>query len=413
MAMLALGCTVCRKCNQGTCHKGITTHIQSSEEAEQMGLKSFTPIDENTSVERLIKLFSAISEEVRQITAQLGVDNLQSLVGKADLLEQCALLDRIDLSALFEPVPVPSHLEREPGVGRLLTRDRNQLTRFISESVLKAVNEGEREVTYQDEVMAYDRALGSHLFGALSRHPQTMQAIDQLHLHFSPSSIGGNGFAAWSTDATDVLIEGGAQDGVAKGASGGRVSIMKGLNHDGLRIDGSVGKSFAYGAQKGILIVQGNADSRACIRLSGADVVFGGMITHPIDDSNGSIGSEANLKGFACEYMTSGRVVILGDPGPCAFAGMTGGIVYQLLTPEMGFTLKALQRRLGIGADVDILPVENHDIPAIQKLLGYYHQALLQTYQSECAEQINQFCLPQVILARFVKVVPGQTVPKE
>jgi glutamate synthase (NADPH/NADH) large chain len=81
---------------------------------------------------------------------------------------------------------------------------------------MNAVDDGEREVTYQDEVMAYDRALGSHLFGALARHPQILNKIDQLHLRFSPSSIGGNGFAAWVTDRTDVLIEGGAQDGVAR-----------------------------------------------------------------------------------------------------------------------------------------------------------------------------------------------------
>ena len=134
----------------------------------------------------------------------------------------------------------------------------------------------------------------------------------------------------------DVLIEGGAQDGVAKGANGGRVAVMKGLNHDGERIDGSVGKGFAYGAQGGILLVQGNADSRACVRLSGAQVVLGGEITAPVNDSLGSLGMSANLKGFACEYMTSGTVIILGDPGPYAFSGMTGGIVYQLLTPRAG-----------------------------------------------------------------------------
>ena len=337
MAMLALGCTVCRKCNQGTCHMGITTHIASLEEAQALGVKSFTRLDENEGVERLVRLFTAIGEEIRQLTASLGSEDLQSLVGKADLLEQCALQEKVDLSPIFAQVPIPASFEREQGVGRLLTRDRNQLTRYISESVLKAVGEGEREITYQDEVMAYDRALGSHLFGALVRQPEFSETFDLLHLRFSPSSIGGNGFAAWSTKRIDVLIEGGAQDGVAKGASGGRIAIMKGLNHDGSRIDGSVGKSFAYGAQSGILIVQGSADSRACIRLSGADVIFGGLITHTIDDSAGSIGSAANLKGFACEYMTSGRVIILGDPGPYAFSGMTGGIVYQLLTPGMGF----------------------------------------------------------------------------
>jgi glutamate synthase (NADPH/NADH) large chain len=272
--------------------------------------------------------------------------------------------------------------------------------------VLEAIDDGEKEVTYQDQVMAYDRALGSHLFGALMRQPQINNSIDQLHLHFSPSSIGGNGFAAWVTEQIDVLIEGGAQDGVAKGASGGRVAIMKGLNHDGLRIDGSVGKSFAYGAQKGVLIVQGNADSRACIRLSGADVILGGQISNPIDGSSGSIGTTANLKGFACEYMTSGRVIILGDPGLYAFSGMTGGVVYQMLTPEMGFNLDVLKSRVGKGADVKIVPLDAQDIGAIQELLNHYIHALAETNQPETAEKISQLCLPQVVVSRFVKVIP-------
>jgi glutamate synthase (NADPH/NADH) large chain len=410
MVMVAIGCTICRKCNEGTCHAGITTHIKSTEEAQKLGLKNFNPGEYNSCVDRIVHLFTGIESEVRQLTDQLGANKLQDLVGKADLLEQYALNDRIDLSPMLAPVPVASHLEREPGVGRLLTRDRNQLTRFISESVLEAIDDGEKEVTYQDQVMAYDRALGSHLFGALMRQPQINKSIDKLHLHFGPSSIGGNGFAAWVTGQMDVLIEGGAQDGVAKGASGGRVAIMKGLNHDGLRIDGSVGKSFAYGAQKGVLIVQGNADSRACIRLSGADVILGGQISHPIDGSTDSIGTTANLKGFACEYMTSGRVIIFGDPGLYAFSGMTGGVVYQLLTPEMGFNLDVLKSRVGKGAYVKIVPLEEQDIEVIQELLNHYLLALIETNQSETAEKIGQLCLPQVAVSRFVKVIPKLSV---
>ncbi|MFV2043955.1 MAG: hypothetical protein ACC700_12065 [Anaerolineales bacterium] len=98
------------------------------------------------------------------------------------------------------------------------------------------------------------------------RQPGTFENVADIHMHFGPSSIAGNGAAAWIVEGMNVLIEGGAQDGVAKGASGGRVMVMKGLNADGTRVDGSVGKSFAYGAQSGTLIVQGNADSRACIR---------------------------------------------------------------------------------------------------------------------------------------------------
>ena len=304
------------------------------------------------------------------------------------------------------PIPDVEKKHREQGIGRLLTRERNQLTQYISESVLDAVREGEKEVTYQDQVMAYDRALGSHLFGALTRQPKIKDSIEKLHLHFSPSSIGGNGFAAWSTEKMDVIIEGGAQDGVAKGACGGRVAVMKGLNHDGLRIDGSVGKSFAYGAQKGLLIVQGNADSRACIRLSGADVILGGEITQPINTNNYNIGSFSNLKGYACEYMTSGRVVILGDPGPYAFSGMTGGVVYQLLTPEMGFDIDRLKSRFAQGAHVNVKEVDKTGVEDIQELLGQYQTALMETNQPEETKKISRLITPQEILSRFVMVIP-------
>jgi glutamate synthase (NADPH/NADH) large chain len=188
--------------------------------------------------------------------------------------------------------------------------------------------------------------------------------------------------------------------------SAGRVAVMKGLNHNGVRLDGGVGKSFAYGAQGGLMIVQGNADSRACIRLSGADVIFGGEITEYINDEFGVSGTSANLKGFACEYMTSGRVLIMGDPGPYAFAGMTGGVVYQHLSPELGFDRAALQRRLAKGAKVGIAQLEESDAPQIRELLCYYADALEQTDQYEVAERIRALMPDQVLSRRFVKVVP-------
>ena len=109
---------------------------------------------------------------------------------------------------------------------------------------------------------------------------------------------------------------------------GGTVSVMKGRNRDGRRVNGSVGKSFAYGAQRGRLFVQGSADSRFCIRLSGADVVLGGEPAEPLDDARGCVVDRANAKGFAFEYMTSGRAVVLGDIGPWACAGNDRGSVY-------------------------------------------------------------------------------------
>lgn len=407
MAMVAIGCTICRKCHEGTCHVGITTHIKTVEEAKEKGLKSFVPREYTAAVQGIINVFSAISEEMTWLTAQLGARRLQDLVGRSDLLEQVSCTDKIDLSSMLVNMPrKPRRSITTPG-GRRLTRPRNILTKMITDVMIAAIRDEEREATYQDEVMAHDRALGSHLAGEIVRNEEVYGKFERMNLHFGPSAVAGNGFAAWVTDKMDVLIEGGAQDGAAKSASGGRVAIMKGLNHKGLRLDGSVGKSFAYGAQSGILIVQGNADSRACIRLSGASVIFGGEITEVVDDSNGVSGTRANLKGFACEYMTSGRVLIMGDPGPYAFAGMTGGVVYQQLSVEFGLDMAALKRRIARGANVRIMPIEMYDVGEIQELLGYYIDALEQTNQPETADRIRTLLEGQVLLNRFVKIVPN------
>ena len=135
---------------------------------------------------------------------------------------------------------------------------------------------------------------------------------------------------------------------------GGTIAVMKGKNRFGKRVNGSVGKSFAYGAQRGRLFVQGYADSRFCIRLSGADVVIGGEPDGPIGDELGGLADRANIKGFAFEYMTSGRAVVLGDLGPWACAGQTGGRVYLRLNEEWGLDRDALERRLGKGAKVKL-----------------------------------------------------------
>ena len=158
--------------------------------------------------------------------------------------------------------------------------------------------------------MAMDRALGTHLAGAIKRKaiPQANR-IEAINLSFSNSAIPGNGLAAFIDEPVNVLVEGGAQDGVGKCAAGSKVAILKGLNHNGRRLDGSVGKSFAYGAQGGLFIVQGDADTRACIRMSGADVVFGGEIREPLRDDLGGMGARANLKGYAL------RVYDLGTGG--------------------------------------------------------------------------------------------------
>jgi glutamate synthase (NADPH/NADH) large chain len=153
-------------------------------------------------------------------------------------------------------------------------------------------------------------------------------------------------------------------------------------------VNGSVGKSFAYGAQRGRLFVQGNADSRFCIRLSGADVVIGGEPEELLQDELGCVADRANIKGFAFEYMTAGRAVVLGDPGPWFCAGQTGGRVYLRVNDDWGLDREALERRRGTGAKVSLEELDAEGVLDVQELLGHYADELRSTGQDGEAERI-------------------------
>jgi glutamate synthase (NADPH/NADH) large chain len=137
-------------------------------------------------------------------------------------------------------------------------------------------------------------------------------------------------------------------------------------------------------------------------------VVVGGRIREPVDDTLGNVAGRANLKGFACEYMTAGRVVILGDPGPWLCSGMTGGTVYCHLEPALGFDREALRRRLATGAGVELRDLEEEDVASIETLLGKYHRELLHSHQAEEADWVAQAIAR--CRSRFVKIVPEKSV---
>ena len=134
--------------------------------------------------------------------------------------------------------------------------------------------------------------------------------------------------------------------------------------------------------------------------------MLGGRIRVPLDDTLGNIAGRANLKGFACEYMTAGRVVILGDPGPWLCSGMTGGTVYCHVDLEMGLDREALRRRLASGAGVEIRDLEEEDITQLEMLLAKYHRELIHSHQEDEADWLAG------IIGRcrnsFVKIVPEQ-----
>ena len=410
MAMVIIGCTTCRGCHLGTCHVGIATQIETVEEAERQGLKRFVPRVLENGVIYETTFFRGMAREIRILTAKLGFRRTQDMVGHAELLVQTRGLDRLDLADLLAPPAVDAAPQLDSDV-RIIRKPLNYLTALISGLVADTFTAGEERVRYDDDsATSSDRAIGTHLAGAMVRgwQDQRFAPTCEALLHFHRDSIPGNGLGAFTIPRIAIRVEGGAQDGVGKSTLGGKIVILKGENRNGVRVGGSVGKGLAYGAQGGTFLIQGDADSRACIRLSGADVVLGGRIRTPLDDSLGNMAGRANLKGFACEYMTAGRVIVLGDPGPWLCSGMTGGTVYCHLDRAMGMDREALRRRIARGAGVEIRDLDEEDVAQVGELRGKYHRELLHSHQEEEADWLAEVIAGS--RSRFVKIVPEQAV---
>jgi glutamate synthase (NADPH) large chain len=427
LAMVSIGCTICRGCQLDTCHVGIATQIETVEQATEHGLKKFTPQAVDTASENCARFFQSMGEEVKRVVAEMGYDRAQDLVGRYDLLEQVSHEERIDLAELI--TPLEEYLDLEPA--DLPVREEELVEARAEAGLVRArpIRMEPKEASAQiaslaDDVCggtvvhkafpratdANDRVLGTELSGALARgriYGDVAEGSDHdvlAELSFNGGSVAGQGFGAFNAYGVVVRVEGGAQDGVGKTMLGGTVSILKGRNREGRRLNGSVGKSFAYGAQRGRLFVQGSADSRFCIRLSGADVVLAGEPAEALDDSRGLLADRANAKGFAFEYMTSGRAVVLGDIGPWACSGMTGGRVYVRVNPEWNLDREAIERRLGEGAKVELSELDAEGELDIQDLLGHYADELRATAQDTEAERV--LALAADASANFLMVVP-------
>ena len=412
MAMAAVGCTSCRECNTGTCHVGITAHFPSSEAAQLSGVKKYTPREYDKSVDSLVNFFSYVINEIGILSMRLGFLRTQDLVGRSEFLRQNRGADMIDLEYLVSGVDTAETFEpekmREDHIGRAY-RPRTSLTKIVSDEIFNLIEQGKSIAIFEDDkVTSVDRSLGTHISGMISRarYQQKMPAnFGVARLNFTEGSIAGNGLGAYNIDGVDIFVEGGVQDSAAKSSCGGQITVLKGMNHDGIRVDGSVGKCFGYGAQGGTLIVQGDADSRAGIRLSGADLIIAGRLRQHLRDELGCIASRSNIKGFAFEYMTSGRGMVMGDPGPWLCSGMTGGVVYLKLDETLGLDEDALKLRLAKGAEVGIEPVDgDEDEKNIRELLTRYIETLVEHEQNEEADSMKY------VLSRwrttFVKAKP-------
>ena len=374
LAMVAIGCTICRGCQLDTCHVGIATQIETAAEAADRGMKRFEPQEFDRAVAQLERFFGAMRTELARLVAELGLTSVRDLVGRTDLLEQVRARDRLDLAALLEPAGEPLR------AGAL-------------------VPAGAIEAVADEPLSSAHRFFGTAGSGSLARARIGGATPLPQRTSIRTGSVAGNGFGAYLTEGVHLDLGGGAQDGAAKTALGGTVTILKAPNAAGTFVDGGVGKCFGYGAQRGRFFVQGAADARACIRLSGAEVVFGG-----------------DLGGFAFEYMTAGTAVVLGDPGRWICSGMSGGVVFVRIDGSRGIDRDGIRARLAKGAKVQVGVPHDDELPALRDLLAGYGRALLGSGQDDAARRVR--ALADDLPATFIAIRPGaelvdQTVSTE
>ena len=423
-SMVAIGCTICRGCQLDTCHVGIATQIDGEEEAKERGLKRFVPRVMEPSVQGLVRYFTEMGDALRELAGRMGVSAVQDLVGQADRLVQISHHDRLDLTSLLTPVR-ERVITSPAGTPRFFRPFHPPPPHRAPEVAAERLAAGAALAVEEEATTAADRNLGTDLAGLIARattgvnnawvngagglsptngessggngasngggngggngHVSTL-----VDLAFTKGAAAGSGLAAFTLDGVRVRVFGGAQDGVGKCALGGEIQVLKSPNAAGEWVGGHVGKSFAYGAQRGLFLIQGNADARAGIRLSGADMVLGGEPAAPLNDRIGTLAARANCKGFAFEYMTGGRVVVLGDPGPWLCSGMTGGVVYVRQNPEWGLDEAAVRRRLSKAAKVSLAGLdEETDVGSVAGLLSAYQAALRASGQEEAADGLQ------------------------
>lgn len=410
MAMVAIGCTSCRACHKDTCHVGIATQMHDFEEAREKGLKKFEPQVFDRAVEQLTKFFDAVGQHVATLTAALGANRTQDLVGRSDLLVQLGEEHRVDTNWLRSV--------NETFIGR----GTNVRARTFEEAygdVLQEVSSfpaatGTDGMVVGDiatvshvstSIQAVPRAVGTRVSGETVRGGGGRNGDPRTVVH---DGVAGAGFAAYHTVGMTSVAHGGAQDGVGKAAFGGKIMVFKRRCADGVWRGGSVGKGLAYGAAHGLFLIQGNADARACIRLSGADIVIGGELSQHVNDELACIGTRSNIKGFAFEYMTGGRAVVLGDPGPWICSGMTGGRVYVRYQPEMGLDEDALRRRIAKGAKVALKWLDQNGEKDVAELLTTYARELRKEGQMDAAKKIQSLIdHPSV---NFMMIEPGHDI---
>jgi glutamate synthase (NADPH/NADH) large chain/glutamate synthase (ferredoxin) len=300
--LIATGCIMMRACHLNTCPVGIATQDPELRKRFQ-GLP-----------EHIVNFFGFVAEEARGIMASLGVRTLDELTGRTDLLEMDDAIEHwkargVDLTALLAvPAAVKETAPRRRMQPPPAVLDDHLDWSLIEEA--RATIDGGAPVRIQRAVRNVNRCVGGILSSeiAAARGAEGLPE-DSINVEFTGSA--GQSFGGWLAPGVSFTLHGDANDYTGKGLSGGVLAVMP---PDGVtyRAEDNViiGNTVLYGATSGKAFFRGQAGERFAVRNSGVHAVVEGTGDH------------------GCEYMTGGRVVILGPTGRNFAAGMSGGVAY-------------------------------------------------------------------------------------
>ena len=301
--LIAIGCIMMRKCHLNTCPVGIATQDPELR-------KKFTG-----QPEHVINYFFFVAEELRKIMAKLGFKSINEMVGRTDMLKQRTDIKhwkaaKVDLSAILHQVPVGEDdspyctQQQDHGLDKQLDHE------LIKES--KTALEAGKSVKFSLPIFNVNRAVGTMLSSQIARKYGSEGLPDNtIHCKFNGSA--GQSFGAFLSHGVTLELEGDANDYIGKGLSGGRLVVYPPKNSL-FKADENilVGNTVLYGATSGEVFFCGIAGERFAVRNSGAFAIVEGVGDH------------------GCEYMTGGKVIVLGETGKNFAAGMSGGIAYVL-----------------------------------------------------------------------------------
>ena len=298
-SLVAMGCIMVRQCHSNTCPVGVCTQDEDLR-------KKFTG-----TPEKVVNLFNFIAEEVREILAKLGFNNLNQIIGRTDFLKQVSKgssnLDDLDLNPLF--------VQADPGENKRYCENSsiNEVPDTLDQKIwpeIKELIENNQEIKKEYKIENTNRAVGTRISHHLyNKYGDNHLEENSIQLYFKGSA--GQSFGAFGIKGLKLILKGDANDYVGKGLSGATISIK--LQEESNLISNEntvIGNTVLYGATSGYLFASGQAGERFAVRNSGATAVIEGCGTN------------------GCEYMTGGNVIILGDVGDNFAAGMTGGMAF-------------------------------------------------------------------------------------